>query len=120
MRLKNFLLLVVGVIVTLSLSGCTTVLTDGKKFDMSMASGIKKGVTTKNDILAMFGEPNSKSQHEGEESWRYFYSESRADALIAYKATWGGGGKVNTASQSLSITFKGDIVQDYSTDESKM
>ena len=120
MRLKNFLLFVVGVIVTLSLSGCTMVTASGKKFDMDRASEIKKGVTTKNDVLAMFGEPFSKSQSSYGDSWSYSYSEGSIDQVAALKSVYGiGKATMGMSSQSLQITFKGDIVQDYSTQEMK-
>lgn len=118
--MKPLFMPVVFILCIFFVGGCSTGTVGGKKFDMSRASEIKKGVTTKTDILAMLGEPNSKSQSSYGESWNYFYSESRASSLTAFKAAWGGRAKVDMASQNLTIMFNGDVVQDYFANESKM
>ncbi|GEM_PF-4133817 len=101
----------------LSAGGCAGVITTGKNFDMRRVSEIKKGVTTKNDILTMFGKPYSKSQSTIGESWMYQYSKSSFGIFDGYKMFLGG---VNATQpyQMLAITFKGDIVQEYQTSES--
>lgn len=118
--MKPFFIPVVFILCAFGVGGCATGTTSGKKFDMSMASEINKGVTTKTDILAMFGEPNSKSRSPYGESWSYSYTESSMDTFRTLASAYGiGKGKADMSSQFLSITFKGDIVQDYNTQEFK-
>ena len=55
------------------LSGCAPSLVTGKKFETTYITNIKKGVTTKTEILRMFDEPFSKKIRAGKETWQYFY-----------------------------------------------
>ncbi len=120
LKMKPLCKLVSVTLCAIMIGGCTTGTVGGRKFDMSRASEIRKGVTTKKDVLAIFGEPNSRNRSSQGESWNYFYSESSASSLMAFKMAWGGKGRVDMASQSLTIMFNGDVVQDYYANESKM
>ncbi len=120
--MKTVFMSVIFILCAFLVGGCATGATSGKKFDVSKAAEIKKGVTTKTDILAMFGEPNTKSQSPYGESWSYSYTETKGlDIFGTLKYAYGiEKAKMDMSSQSLSITFKGDIVGNYSTNESKM
>jgi len=103
------------------LFGCVT---SGKKFDSSKVSEIRKGVSTKQDVQATFGEPVTKTQMaDGRESWSYDWASAGP--------TVGGIGRIlffplyffpikdaHVKTKSLQLTFEGDRVADYILSES--
>lgn len=97
-------------------SGCARKTKVGQQFDISKVSEIRKGKTTKRDILSLFGSPYSKGQGGGFERWIYQYSEIKSGGMFAgYKTMFGGSRTANHSFQSMTITFKGNIVHDYNT-----
>ena len=81
----------------------------GRDFDMSKVEKIKKGVTTQNEIINSFGQPQSKSLIYNSEIWTYMYVTSQAKATN-YIITMDVKGQ--SYYKSLSITFDNDkIVQ---------
>lgn len=105
---------VICLFVIVLFSGCTTNLKTGSQFDISKASEIQKGKTTKKNILSMFGSPYSKSQGGGFERWMYQYSEMKSGIFDGYKVMFGGA-TVDRSMQTMTVTFKGNIVHDYNT-----
>ncbi|MDP2705507.1 MAG: hypothetical protein Q8O71_03920 [bacterium] len=99
-------------VMVLSVGGCVTA---GKNFDISRAAAIQKGVTTKNEILTMFGKPYSKSQSSVGETWMYQYMEMRPHLSDVFALV--GIYHANQSLQMMFITFQGDIVQDYNITE---
>lgn len=59
--------------VFLTLAGCSSVGNQSLKNETqeSVKTKIVKGKTTKQDVLASFGEPDSRSLIDGEEQWSY-------------------------------------------------
>lgn len=55
------------------LGACATV---GKPFNDSNVKGLKKGITTKLQILEMFGFPFKEGIENGIDTWTYFEEES--------------------------------------------
>jgi len=69
-----------------------------------LKSKLIKGVTTKNDVEKMFGEPDSIRQDGYIDSWSYWYHGKNAFSLDYYKSnvnktlgiTWDKNGKVSS------------------------
>ena len=96
---KNFIFL----ILLLVLFGCaTSSYISGRDFDMSKVEKIEKGVTTQNEIINWFGQPQSKSLMYNSEIWTYMYMYSQAKAT-SYIFNMDVQGQSNY--KSLSITF---------------
>jgi outer membrane protein assembly factor BamE (lipoprotein component of BamABCDE complex) len=90
--------------------GCaTSKYISGRDFDMSKVEKIEKGVTTQNEIINWFGQPQSKSLIYNSEIWTYMYIHSQAKAT-SYIFTMDVKGQ--SYYKSLSITFDNNkIVQ---------
>lgn len=69
-------------LVVLSLSGCaTSSYTVGKSFASANVTQIVKGKTTGEELIALFGEPYSKTVLSASDSkWIYMYSEGTTKA----------------------------------------
>jgi hypothetical protein len=115
-----------GVLVAiLGASGCatTTRATAGRMFDDARISEIKKGRTTKQEVLAMFGEPHSKKlDTEGTEQITYFHSESKDTydprMFIPFIGFFFLNSKTDSRSKTLDVVLKSGVVSDFSYDES--
>jgi len=81
MKIRLFLVVLISI---LTLFGCTTHTTNytlGRDFSAESVSKIQKGVTTTDELVALLGEPYSKSViSENEEKWLYMYLHSSATA----------------------------------------
>lgn len=76
----------------------------GSEIEDNKVSQVKKGVTTKNDIVLMFGDPSKVMNHEK----IYFYSWTRGS-----KGAFFGFGQGNAHTKSLVVVFDdNDIVMD--------
>jgi len=94
------------------LSACTS--TVGRKFDSSYVQSIERGKTTKADVRSHIGEPGQtmNSGDPQEETWVYQYTDVGgyfARAVQPFTPTK----TVSSSTESLSITFRGDVVKDY-------
>ena len=78
----RFRLIVLVVAIFLSLAGCaTSSYSVGKKFASENVSQIIKGKTTSEELLALLGEPYSKTVlSASDEKWIYMYSEGTTKA----------------------------------------
>jgi outer membrane protein assembly factor BamE (lipoprotein component of BamABCDE complex) len=56
---------------TLALAGCFSV---GRNFSSAPVRKIEKGVSTKEDVRKLFGEPFRTGLDDGYESWTYVYN----------------------------------------------
>lgn len=105
--LQAVLLVLTGAVL---LSGCTSTIGHGKKFDTANVKNIKKGVTTKGDILQMLSQPNSKTINSGKESWVYSYQKTKASYVPFFV------GLVGTSAQSegssLNLVFDKDVLRE--------
>lgn len=104
------------VLVLATLSGCTSVGNQSLKNETqdSVKSKLVQGKTTKQDVLASFGEPDNRSTSDGEEQWSYtmYNSQAKSTAFIPVVGFLIGG--ANTQTKSLMITFKKEKVSSYS------
>jgi outer membrane protein assembly factor BamE (lipoprotein component of BamABCDE complex) len=105
-----------AVFVMVMFAGCAT-FSSGKKFNADDVGKIRKGVTTKRDIIALFGEPASKDTTAIKETWGYSFLESNAKTnpaayipVIGIFVTIFGSTKSTTEYQNLSLEFSKDVV----------
>ncbi|MCI0527927.1 MAG: outer membrane protein assembly factor BamE [Nitrospira sp.] len=90
--------LVLPVILTIVLLGCAGIDREiGRDFDSTKVDQIKKGETTADEVMKLFGEPLSRLVVSGtEEQWIYTYSRGPADKP-----------------KKLDITLIDGVVKDY-------
>ncbi|OIO35616.1 MAG: hypothetical protein AUJ74_05180 [Candidatus Omnitrophica bacterium CG1_02_44_16] len=96
----------------LSFAGCATV---GRQVNQGNAEKLQKGVTTKAEVIKIFGQPNSQSfNQEGKVIFTYIGCQVKNTAwnFIPVVSTFHSEIKMNN--QILTITFKNDIVEEYS------
>jgi len=109
-------------VIAVFLLNLTACVSTGRQFDESSVPSIKKGITTKKDIISMFGEPTSKTSSSDSESWLYQYSSGNPTAGGMTKTILTMGllmPDIETEMKMLSISFKNDLVIDYSLTTSK-
>jgi outer membrane protein assembly factor BamE (lipoprotein component of BamABCDE complex) len=83
----------------------------GKKFDDSYVTQIKKGATTKAEVREHLGEPQSITKTSDMETWTYRYSDAYGRAYI--QAATFGLVREKSDDQMLMVVFKDDIVMEY-------
>jgi hypothetical protein len=107
----------VSIFITLVLVGCafhTTNYTIGKDFSQENIRKIEKGKTTTEQLVAMLGEPYTKSVISSDEvKWLYMYIHSSATARASLTP------KVETSGiqKNLDILIKDDTVVNFAYTE---
>lgn len=101
-----------------ALYGCA--FSSGTKVDQASVSKIQKGVTTKDNLVTMFGQPNSTSfdaDAKETDRWTYWSSQqSGTDYIPIYGAF---NQKLKTSSSILEVKLNKDkIVEDFSLTQS--
>ncbi len=88
--------------------------------ESSVADKVKEGETTKSEIKAIFGSPDSTSFTDGGlEIWKYYYIKSRA-AASTYLTAFVGVAKQIADKKELTILFDDkDIVKRFTMSESR-
>ncbi|WJM85434.1 hypothetical protein QUF31_20600 [Dickeya chrysanthemi] len=107
--------LLIAALVILSLSACTTYGNKSLKNEtqQTVKTKIVKGKTTQQEILAAFGEPQTRATNDGQEMWSYssMSGESQISNYVPGLALLKNS---NTAHMnSLEIWFKGNVVERY-------
>ena len=109
MRYKKIIIL--G-FVFLAFAGCSSVGNQSlsNETQESVKTKIVEGKTTKQEVLASFGEPDSRSLIDGEEQWSYtmYNSQSKATSFIPVAGLLVGGADSQT--KSLTVSFEGEKV----------
>lgn len=99
----------------LLLNGCMTINTGigGKEIDPNLISQIELNKTTKFDILKWFGNPHSISTTAtGQEVYKFVFMQTKSKITpIPFNTKMA----VDTKYQELNVTFKDNIVVDYSS-----
>ncbi len=103
------------VFIAVFLASCATSM--GRKFDTSYVNKIERGVTTKADVRKNIGEPGSVTFTSHGENWSYHYSPG-INVIDIYAAQLGGDG-LSASTSTLAVTFKGDVVSDYTFSKSQ-
>lgn len=108
---------VILILFALVVGGCAPLITTGKNFDLTQVPRIQDKVTTKEEILSMLGQPYNKTITGDIEMWMYMYSETNRRRTFKESFARDFGLSVAMPSpkmQSLSITFKGNVVESHS------
>ncbi|QDX31931.1 hypothetical protein [Dickeya poaceiphila] len=105
----------IAALVILPLSACTTYGNKSLKNEtqQTVKTKIVKGKTTQQEILAAFGEPQTRASNDGQEMWSYssMSGESQISNYVPGLALLKNS---NTAHMnSLEIWFKGNVVDRY-------
>lgn len=100
-------------IIVVLLSGCSTSGNQNLKNEtpQSLQSKIIKNKTTKTELIAKLGEPDTRTTlDDGNEQWRYFMynNQFNASTFIPVIGLLTGGSQIQ--SKTLEIEFKGEIV----------
>jgi outer membrane protein assembly factor BamE (lipoprotein component of BamABCDE complex) len=69
-----------------TLCACTSpTVTDGKMFNHSISARgkIAKGVTTKDEVMKLFGEPYTVKTSAGGDTWKYYFRQTGPDYSFA-------------------------------------
>lgn len=107
--------LLIAALVILPLSACTTYGNKSLKNEtqQTVKTKIVKGKTTQQEILAAFGEPQTRASNDSQEMWSYssMSGESQISNYVPGLALLKNS---NTAHMnSLEIWFKGNVVDRY-------
>lgn len=106
--MKRTLILLACIVIA---SGCATV---GRKLDENTVASIRKGETTRDQVLKLLGSPEQVSRNaDGEVTFQYLYSRATAkpETFIPFVGMIAGG--ANVQSQNVVVTFRPDgIVKD--------
>lgn len=100
-------------IIVVLLSGCSASGNQNLKNEtpQSLQSKIIKNKTTKTELIAKLGEPDTRTTlDDGNEQWRYFMynNQFNASTFIPVVGLLTGGSQIQ--SKTLEIEFKGEIV----------
>ncbi len=112
------LLLAAALLLPLLSGGCASA---GRNFDDSQVSKIQKGVTTEQDLITMFGQPEQRSMNsEGQTvlTWMYTHGHVNGKSFIPFAGAFMGG--TNSESKSLTVTLKDDKVVTYAVNNGNM
>lgn len=107
--------LLFAIFIILPLGGCTVhgnkSLTDENHQTVKLK--IVKGKTTQQEILAAFGEPQTRATNDGQEMWSYssMTGESQLSNYVPGLALLTSSSTAHI--KSLDIWFKGDVVERY-------
>lgn len=79
----------------------------------TVAAKIIKGKTTQQEILNMYGEPQTRAMNDGKETWIYSVSsgKSKITSYIPVVSMFTNGATANI--KSMDIWFKGNVVEGY-------
>jgi outer membrane protein assembly factor BamE (lipoprotein component of BamABCDE complex) len=97
--------LIIALTIALTI-GCASV---GEKFDMGKVDQIKKGETTQQEIVQMFGKPSTIVRNSNGEtvlSYMYVHAQTKGTSFIPVAGAFMGG--VRTQSQTLSVILGPD------------
>lgn len=112
---------VLPLVCTIALSGCAGVGNESlkKETEISIKNKITEGVTTKEQVKAQFGSPDTTSfTDNGKEIWKYSYVKMSADAVNYIPIVNLFGTSASGTKKELVVMFDGDKVSRYSMSES--
>ncbi|TPQ25613.1 outer membrane protein assembly factor BamE [Methylomonas koyamae] len=108
--MRNLLIVFCMTVATIIVGGCAAA-SQGRKFDDTYVSQIRKGVTTKAMIRQHFGEPVSTTKSSDFETWTYSYSDAYGRGYIQGMSY--GLVREKSDDQLLILVFQGDVVAEY-------
>lgn len=115
MPMRIFFRITVAALVVALISGCALG-QYGQQYDEAYIQHIRKGKTTKENILSNLGEPGRRGVVNGAEVWSYFHygEDNLAKNLLATFKHGYGLAPVTVNAKTLDITFRGNVVKDFS------
>lgn len=113
MKLKFALLLALGT--ALPLSGCAMSTSYGQKIEADKVSQIVKGATTKDEILAWFGQPMQSIMMPdgGRTMYFIYYKRTAGDVFKEYGQVMTGKHNAKGGTNLSVVTDKDGIVRDF-------
>jgi len=100
------------------LIGCVTV---GRRVNQSNAEKLQKGITTKAEVIKIFGQPSSQSFNQaGKIIFTYIGCQMKNTAWNFIPIISAIHSEIKTTNQILTITFKDDVVEEYDFSTSNM
>ena len=92
----------------LILAACTRTVTVGHPFDTTKVASLQRGVTTKTEVHAAFGEPVTRNvDGSGGEVWIYHHMSTTGHATPFSRSV------ESTPVQVLVLKFDGDVLVNY-------
>ena len=89
----------------------------GNKISSSNIEKLKKGITTKQEVVTMLGEPSEiQISKDGLEAWRYSYSGPKVYSVLISEWITGNGNissYESSESQDLTLYFRNDVLREY-------
>ncbi len=108
---------------TILLAGCATV---GRKLDQASVDKIKKGETTRDEVLKLIGSPDQMTRNgSGEVTFSYMYVRATAKGASFIPIVGAFAGGANVQNQMVMVTFGPDsivkdVISTYGATESGM
>lgn len=100
----RILILTIVFSVIFVISGCASTYSSGRDFSFDDVRTIKTGSSTKDQVLAKLGPPESRQVlQNGRESWFYNYGKSTTNMLFPLSR--------KSENKSLIVTFFNDVVK---------
>ena len=115
--------ILVGSMMVFLLAGCSSSGNRAlqKESEISVQNKLKEGVTTKGEVKASFGSPDSVNFTDGgKEIWKYAFARAKVSgkAFIPFYGLFNN--TVSGTKKELVILFDGDKVSKYSMSESEI
>lgn len=116
--MKNRLSLTCLLAAALSSSACIHTIEYGRQFDASKVPSLEKGKTTKQEVLTMFGAPESSSlDADGMLTLHYAYIKTtgriKMMSFIPLVGPVVGGTASSNAQKTLTVSLKSDVVSNF-------
>jgi len=102
--------LLIAVATALTLAGCAT--QQGSNFDAAKVSQIKRGVTTRADLVALFGQPNLQGTDlAGNQTldWNYTKVQTKAQTFVPVVGFFAGGANVEQKNLHVILSPSGTV-----------
>jgi outer membrane protein assembly factor BamE (lipoprotein component of BamABCDE complex) len=95
-----------------SLAACAALTTVGRDFPSPKPGAeIKNGVTTKADLLKMYGDPTQVGMKDGDQSWTWYYLKKSTDSELSKQLEV----TFNAQSMVKSYSFSSNFPEDMKT-----
>lgn len=109
--MKNLL---IAIVAAMAVTGCAVDV--GREFNADQVSRIQKGVTTKEDVRRMLGEPQSITLGSEGDNWTYQHLKGK-NMIQLYGELFRG--SLSNESSVLIVNFNGNVVKDYAFTETR-
>lgn len=107
---------IASALLVITLSGCaTSMFSHGRPFDTTKVPMLKKGTTTKQEVVAWFGEPFTKAVTGSDgETWIYMFTQgtSKAQSYVFSVDV-----KTEGTMKKLDLLMKNNVVENFTYSE---